>query len=293
MSIQAINTDLARYEDAKAVRGIYIPMTSFPEWVLDPVIWKEHRFTDTKVFYHASDSLQDVEALMKEREPCNIAMRRLYSEDRMMETFGYRVGAYARTTSERRMPNIAVLCRATVKLHRGYVKAHVVNLVGIALDSPNQPDFKYFHKRPKEDLIMAYRKMWALALAAAKTIPGLQKVALYNVGGGAFAGKYGMSFTKEIFEPAFSPLRPAFAAAGLTLDGYDWKNSSFIGGKIPDRLATDDLSSILYINAWDPWSLIGNGNEYDRSLDGAWGRISNMAVLGWRVTNPEMKFVAV
>lgn len=51
-----------------------------------------------------------------------------------------------------------------------------------------------------------------------------------------------------------------------------------------------DLDTTMYVNAWDPWSLIGNGNERDGSLDGFWGRSSNMAVLGWLPTNPDMIF---
>lgn len=35
----------------------------------------------------------------------------------------------------------------------------------------------------------------------------------------------------------------------------------------------------LYVNAGDPHSIVGNGNEADESLDGWWGRISAMGVL--------------
>ena len=54
-----------------------------------------------------------------------------------------------------------------------------------------------------------------------------------------------------------------------------------------------DLENTLFVNAWDPWSLIGNGNERDNSLDGWWGRVSNMAILGWLPTNPSIKFYPV
>ena len=46
----------------------------------------------------------------------------------------------------------------------------------------------------------------------------------------------------------------------------------------------------MYVNAWDPWTIIGNGNENDNSLDGYWGKSTNMSVLGWFLTNPEMTF---
>jgi len=53
------------------------------------------------------------------------------------------------------------------------------------------------------------------------------------------------------------------------------------------------MEKTLYVNAWDPWSMIGNGNDRDGSLDGHWGRRSNMAVLGWSPTNPSIKYRAV
>ena len=40
------------------------------------------------------------------------------------------------------------------------------------------------------------------------------------------------------------------------------------------------------MNAWDPWSLPGNGNFNDNSIDGAYGRSSAIAVLCWPFTNP-------
>jgi hypothetical protein len=53
------------------------------------------------------------------------------------------------------------------------------------------------------------------------------------------------------------------------------------------------LNDSLYINAWDCFSIIGNGNGLDPSLDGHFGRSSAMSVLGWDVTNPFIRFEAV
>jgi hypothetical protein len=77
-----------------------------------------------------------------------------------------------------------------------------------------------------------------------------------------------------------------FKQSGIEVDGYNWVTHRFHGDTIPDVLEVEDLDEVAFVNAWDPWSLIGNGNERDFSLDGAWGRISNMAVLGWSETNP-------
>ena len=262
--------------------------TGFPTWVLHPKMWKTHNFSDTVIFYHKEDTLEDVKRVALEREPCNIAMRRLYDTDAMARRFGWKFGAYNETS-----PNIAVYCNATVYTpERKFFNVHVLNVIGCALDSPRQPDVQRY--KTKEDIIGFYRSMWRLALEAIKFLKK-SKFQIYNVGGGAFAGKYGNFFTAEIFEAAFLPLVPEFEAAGIQILGYDFQQKKFNGGFIPGSLnePTQDMENTVYVNAWDPWSLIGNGNEMDNSLDGWWGRCSNMAVLGWPKTNPYLKFIGV
>jgi hypothetical protein len=252
-------------------------------------MWPTHTFSETRVFYHAGDSLTAVKKLCLEREPCNIAMRRLYNEEGLEAAFGWRCGAY--TTGS---PNFAVYCHATVHtVERGFFDVHVFNLIGCALDHPKQPDFVVYDT--KEKVLDFYRRMWRLALGAIKRL-GKKKFQNYNVGGGAFAGPYGNSFTQEIFEPAFLPLLPEFEAAGIQVLGWDLAARTFAGGFIPDCLndmSAEDLEATVFVNAWDPWSLIGNGNERDASLDGYWGRCSNLAVLGWLRANPAIQFVDV
>jgi hypothetical protein len=101
-------------------------------------------------------------------------------------------------------------------------------------------------------------------------------------------------FIEQIFEPTFLDFLPFFQKAGIEVLGYNQEMQRFDGGFIPDTLDTDvDMEKTLYVNAWDPWSMIGNGNERDSSLDGHWGRCSNMAVLGWSLTNQAIKYRAI
>jgi hypothetical protein len=51
--------------------------------------------------------------------------------------------------------------------------------------------------------------------------------------------------------------------------------------------------NILWVNAWDPFSMLGNGNYSDPSTDGYFGRKTAIAVIGWPVTNPAIGFGAV
>lgn len=270
---------------AIALYNIYAKGYAFPSWVLDPKAWSTFKFHETIVYYHREDSIEDVKLLMKIREPCNIGMKRRYDKEQMKTIFGWSTGAYGRSTAEHLMPNIAVYCHATVLLNKTkYINVHVINLIGYAFDSHLQPDAKYLHLK---DLVAKYQHMWRFALAAAKHLRGqIHTIKIYNVGGGAFAGPYYSTFITDIFEPSFLPLVPEFKKIGIKIDGYDFQTKEFNGGFIPDVLITDDYTKILYVNAWDPWSIIGNGNFNDNSLDGYWGRYSNMSVLGWSVTNP-------
>lgn len=59
-----------------------------------------------------------------------------------------------------------------------------------------------------------------------------------------------------------------------------------------DNLSQAELDESLIINAWDPFSLVGNGNAGDISLDGYIGRISAAGVLSWPITNPQIQWRA-
>jgi len=64
-------------------------------------------------------------------------------------------------------------------------------------------------------------------------------------------------------------------------------------GNFP-KVTTDptlDMQKTLFVNAWDPWSIVGNGNEGDGSLDGHMGRTTMMGVLCWPGTNREIRYV--
>ena len=285
-------------EAARQVYDIYAPGCAFPEWVLGPAEWSSHKFSETKVYYNRHDTIEDVRAMTMQREPCNIGMKRLYNEDNMEKIFGWKHGAYKMSTPQKLMPNISVYCLATVKRPHGNILVHVINLVGYAFDTSEQPDYQYFSKNPKSELIQRYHEMWLKALAAAKDLKKAKKInkfRIFNVGGGAFAGPFYENFIFKIFEPAFLPLIDAFYEAGVEIVGYNRITKRFDNVNIPTLLddPEEDVEHTLYVNAWDPWSLIGNGNQRDRSLDGYWGRNSNMAVLGWYITNPHITFVEV
>jgi hypothetical protein len=283
---------------AKRLFDIYVPTYHFPSWNLDPKLWWDtFDFKSTIVYYEKEENLEDVRTIVKEREPCNISMKRIYFEDSMKKEFGWKHGAYQRSTKEKLMPNIAIYCYANVLRSSGYKKIHVINLVGYAFDTLYQPDYTYFMEKTSDHLIERYYNMWRKAFCAAldlKKRDKIHSIKIFNVGGGAFAPPYYENFIETIFEAAFLPLCPFFERAGIKVLGYDFEKKEFNGGYIPGILDTnEDVEHTLYVNAWDPWSIIGNGNDRDHSLDGHWGRCSNMAVLGWSETNPYIQYRAI
>lgn len=305
--------------NATKLWNIYTPYygipTSFPRWVIEnKALYDFFNFEDTVVFYNDNERLEDVIDMTIYREPVNIAMDRSYSIKNMLDEFGWQYGAYQKSTEQKLMPNIAIYCNALVKNPKNSEtkNIHVINLVGYAFDNIHQPDYKYFFNKHganynefKKELLAKYRKMWMLACVAAKE-KGLKFLYVFNVGGSAFAEGLapvfgGMSqelFIEYVFKPSFgyNIMDPTSPLSYCIKNGINILNKDFDGGFIPNILfngSNPNIDKTLYVNAWDPWSIIGNGNEADRSLDGYWGRNSNLAVLGWYVTNPHMKFISI
>ena len=62
-------------------------------------------------------------------------------------------------------------------------------------------------------------------------------------------------------------------------------------GPFPSGVPCDDET--LIVNAWDPHSLVGNGNAADNSLDGFVGRHTAVAVLCWPAVNTRLRYVPI
>jgi hypothetical protein len=292
--------------NASKIRSIYTKGYEFPKWSISKKLWKLFNFEETYLLYHKSDNIKKVKKLLKYREPCNIAMKNYYNKNKLKKEFGWSEGAYSLSTPKKLMPNIAILCHAHIFINSTFYQVYVINLIGFAYDSCNQPDYIYCKKQLENGIpelkifITHYTKMWEFAYYASKKLYDegkIDSIMLYNVGGGVFSGKFYKTFIKDIFEPSFidSGILDKFIADGITILGYDFIKKDFNGPFIPDtfKRMTIEKEHCLYVNAWDPWSIIGNGNNNDNSLDGYWGRCSNMAVLGWSLTNPSIRFLGI
>ena len=231
------------------------------------------------VFYPSGADLSEVQRLVREREPVNICMRRCYDEVKLQQ-FGYSRGAYGDSSAQRLLPNIAIYCKTPMRHQAERREVHVINVIGYAFDTSAQPDYQYFNKGKGSrcELVRRMSQMWEYVFFCAKE-KGLKLVYLSNVGGGAFATHLPDDYARLKAE-SLGPVKkryPEIQVKSLP--------------RIPDSVS--GLKEGLLVNAWDPWSMVGNGNAGDHSLDGFFGRSTAMALLCWPDTNPFLKYQAV
>jgi hypothetical protein len=286
---------------ARKIRGIYQTGYEFPAWVIDSERWDSFNFNTTEVFYHANDKLDDVKLLMRQREPCNMVyegeIKRYYKKPELQQLVGYTQGAY-----NSQMPNFAVYCNATVKVGDIFKAVHVINLIGYLFNSPKQPDTKNI--TTIQELVVKYQRIWTLAFKCAEKLGCTHMVVPIlgqSTGPKELKNENGLTidvhstFKDIIFTPSIETVHER---SNVTAKLYKNTDNSFQFRLSKNQNESDQeceqrLRSTLYVNEWNPWSLIGNGNGKDKSLNGQWGRISNMSVLGWSATNPHLKYTAV
>lgn len=256
-----------------------------------------HYYDKTICYYDHGNDINIIKNLLTFREPVNIEFHRCYNAKLLKEYFGYQISSYNINS-----PNIAVYCYTPVKIHSKIHNIHVLNVIGVALDDIKQPDYqRIFEKGNKE-----YVKMICLIFKKIKYCfikKKFKNLVLHGFGLGNYS-KYAKNLNidptkvfKIAFEEIFKDINPLwerhiiFNNINIKVNyPVEYKNSS-LNDSILDF--GDELEETLFINAWDPFSFIGNGNKKDNSLDGYFGRISAMSILGWTITNPNIKYEAV
>lgn len=299
----------------------YIPGYRFPDWTIDS--FSDELAQKSKVYYDKETNLSDVKELVLKREPVNIGMSRLYNGDKLEEYFGYSKGVYDKLYNKGIPPNVAIYNYTPVDTTGKSLKnpgnptvnIHVINCIGYAFDNRNQPDYLYFMKTlgPQErrfELIKRYESIFQKIWKCAEDHK-LTTVVLSLVGGGVFSSLYNddlkIGFQRSVWVPAFFNSLNSYVLKNITIQFMGAKNSdaltlinmnsrvnNIIGykcldiGFFPDNISFIDPEKTLFVNAWDPWSMPGNGNWYDASLDGYIGRRTMIALLSWPLTNEHM-----
>ena len=294
------------------LRSIYKKGYEFPAWAIKKASDPDYGKAVT-VYYDKKENFVDVEKVATEREPCNIGMSRCYNQTAMQQAFGWRTGYYGRhyRTTRKLAPNIGIICKTPVTENGKFISdgVWVYNAIGYAFDDVSQPDYNYFITRRKQsELIPLYEKVFAKIYAAARD-HGLTTVVMSNVGGSSFAyrykddnGKGTRHFLLNIWVPAFmnvynknKDIKTLFMGMKKEYSYNKLKRYMVVKdiGFFPAVVKKVDTNKTLFVNAWDPWSLPGNGNENDPTLDGYIGRESIIGPVCFPPTNPLMQWKGV
>jgi hypothetical protein len=244
--------------------------------------------------------------LARNREPVNIAGQSLYDQESLLEQFGWQesgFNTFYNYDNTELPPQISVVCKTP--LLNSNQDVHIIHSIGFAFDSEEQPHYNFYNDTIFDTIIQDFTKTFDMVFQAAKDY-NLPRIVLCYLGGGCFSKLYPSDYLNTLYLPC---LRAA-------LGKLDWKPES-IGmmgdvkphvcksvarilssfdipfrklGNVPDILTESDT---LYQNAWDPHSMVGNGNGGDHSLDGFVGRNTLMHFLCWPVTNPNITYKSV
>lgn len=288
-----------------------------------PPAWTEHYYDQlsshfgksSTVYYHQSTTRDEVVKVATEREPVNIAQDRFYNASRMNTRFGWKYGYYQRyfDTTKSLPPNIAIYCQTPVVPVSASppisldTKVHILHSIGYAFDTESQPDYKVLFTKNnindnKRDLITRYTDVFKLVFACMKH-KKLTQLYMGLVGAGFFASLYpeGLNrFKHDVWKPAFDAAR---SQSDITLEqvcimgGGDAHGLGYtMAGFFPEvalSMQESQRKITLFVNAWDPFSMVGNGNANDNSLDGHVGRTTASALLCWPYSNPSITYHCV
>lgn len=313
-----------------ALVDVYDSKYVFPDWAIEVVTEKYDKLMkNAVVYYDKSDNTEDVKQLAMQREPVNIKMSRAgFNVSKLQKYFGFTQSYYQEFWEKRKKlaPNIAVYTPAFVK-HKGkhfpfYAHVHVLNSVGYALDSTDQPDWQYFfgqkHQNRTKQLIDAYVKVFQKMVACAKALD-LQQIAVSLVGACNLAVLYegnrqqeGIdAFQKDVWVPAFQQVKDAnpsifwaFIGASQSkafeLISQNYENVLDLGN-FPDAVNHEWVNlelrrwkkQTLFVNPLNPHSVPGNGNKQNTDIDGHIGCLTTIALNGTSMTNPFIQYKAI
>lgn len=289
-----------------------------PMWSKDNIIalCKQHTVT----CYYPSTSLESTaKRLLRQREPVNIAQDRSKYNDRLLSTFfGYRMGYYDdKTIPYRLKPNIAVYNTSPVKHHVSSIndwdeveKMHFLHCIGYAFDNEKQTDYIEIIKNKNIEsytarLLHLYKNIFNIVFTCAKDHK-LTNIALGWIGAGYFATLYNQhiyqensseAFRKNVFVPALQAAIKKhhwdvntigmLGSMDINIDGNVVKQLGYFPSPAMHTITPHDT---LVVNAWDPLSIVGNGNANDNSLDGNIGKHTACGLLCFPPTNPYIKY---
>jgi hypothetical protein len=288
-------------DNAQKIFSVYNNGYAPPNWILTD--WETLLpYLDSARIYYDGD-INDAKKLAKNREPVNLGMSRLYNQIKLNELFGYQIGEYTEGSQ-----NIAIYTHTPVRTADGTdlgKSIHIIHAIAPALDAEDQADYIEISKlqtpverqqRYKLKLRRAFQKINRCFVDHKFTT-----LVMAGIGQGAFA-TYADTLNidnRSIFNELFTEFFGTNNNVLMNFDNWVKVGNTFLKDMNPSRYIKNNLRThkwldtytqttldkTLFVNAWDHLSMLGNGNNYDDTADGFYGRISAISVIGWPLTN--------
>ena len=282
----------------------YDPEYRPPEWTKQ--IFRKYNYlaARAKIIVTKGSNLDIVRLLITEREPTNIDGQKFYDKIKLESSFGYRYSYYQHYWKEylELAPNFGVYTETIARIKDIYYGVHIYNAIGYAFDSQSQPDYLFLVENNfrEEDILNRYKQLIANIYYFAITHK-FERIIMSLVGCVSFAKLYpgGKRAFQALWLRAFFDVYKNFNEKiitqfmGARSQKKTWdilqENNFEDIGLYPDCIQqVSDLRSTLFVNAWDPHSVPGNGNKGDNSLDGYIGRCTAIQLFGWGESNPSL-----
>lgn len=260
------------------------------------------------IYYNAKQmSPEDALRVVFQREPTNIAMGSdQYNKQELQKTFGYSQGVFNDSNAKKTdgssfkdLPNTACIYSETYLWdppgEKNKKEIACLSVPAPALDSSQQPHYKYYMEKGQLDVVKYEEEMKLLFKTIEMALrdhyktafdnKGLKRVVLSRFGQGAFLKAPELSSEDRLVaNEAYKRQMKAFISrvqdTGVQVvmsehfkpePKNEW-HKDMIYGDIVQAAQEGDL----IINAWDPHSAPGNGNDADASFDGAMGKGSGI-----------------
>lgn len=261
----------------------------------------ERHARTAKIYYNKETlSINDALRIVFQREPTNIAMGdNQYKRGALQKLFGYTHGAYnephlAKENGElfRNLPNTAAVYSETflwnVPGNDGKQEIACLSIPAPALDSPRQPNYNYYVVNGSLDSTKYRKEIHFLFQIIEKAVrdhsgsafqgKGLKRVILSKLGQGAFLGALSLEdrqAANTIFVDELKAFLKTMGDLKIPIGichAEEWEDFLVFP---PDILHIAQEGDLI-VNAWDPHSAPGNGNDNDPSFDGALGKGSGI-----------------
>ncbi|MCI5052551.1 MAG: hypothetical protein MRY21_05380 [Simkaniaceae bacterium] len=290
---------------------------------------EEHQRT-AKAYYHTNDMEEiDAKRIMHQREPVNITMRQCYNKRKLQERFGHQVGVFNDSTAikdngeqfSKRPNSVVVYSKTALWSTPGDPSTKktvgVISVPAPALDTREQPHYRYYCRNGKLSLPnyqSELKKQCKMILnIAIHHKEQYKRLVIPAFGQGAFLSALSdrdkVKARDEFYSVLLDEIKEATALVGkldIVYSEYTQSQNDAIHGLFKHELhrkhfkvghcvgdiLTQAQEGDLIVNAWDPHSMPGNGNDGDASFDGAMGRGSAIALTQSPWLNPHLKYEA-